>query len=139
MTKSTEDQAQFIEKRAKGLSFQAISEQLGVSKPVLLKWSKEFEAAIKEQRAMELQALIERYNASKMARVENFAKLLQALQAELDDRIDESRGFGLVPAEKLLAMTMALDKRLADEVEANTLQVGGIDFDNYKGTDVEPD
>jgi len=34
---------------------------------------------------------------------------------------------------------MALDKRLADEVEANTLQVGGIDFDNYKGTDVELD
>lgn len=125
--------------RAKGLSFQAISEQLGVSKPVLLKWSKEFEAAIKEQRAMELQALIERYNASKMARVENFAKLMQALQAELDARIDEDRGFYNVPAEKLLAMTMALDKRLADEVEANTLHVGGIDFGNYKGTDVEPD
>ena len=74
-----------------------------------------------------------------MARVENFAKLMQALQAELDARIDEDRGFYNVPAEKLLAMTMALDKRLADEVEANTLQVGGIDFDNYKGTDVEPD
>lgn len=139
MAINAEDQAAFIELRAKGLSFQAISERLGVSKPVLLKMAKEFEGKIKEQRAYELQALLESYTASKMARIKHFAKLLQAIQAELDSRIAEEYGFGLVPADKLLAMAMILDNRLGNEVTANTIEVGGIDFSNYKGVNVELD
>jgi hypothetical protein len=140
MTKTVEDQAQFIELRAKGLSFQSISERIGISKPVLFDWAKDFDAKIKEQRAWELQTLLEKYNASKMARLENFAKLLQAIQAELDARIDEDRGFYNVPTEKLLSMAVILDKRLGGEVDANTVEYGGLTFDDgFKGVDIELD
>jgi transcriptional regulator with XRE-family HTH domain len=139
MTKNTDEQARFIELRAKGMSYQAIAEQINISKPTLLGWAKDFDTQIKEQRAIELQALLERYNASKMARVEGFAKLLQAIQAELDERIEESRGFGLVPAEKLLSMAVILDQRLGGEVVANLVEYGGLKFDNYKGVELELD
>jgi transcriptional regulator with XRE-family HTH domain len=139
MTKNTDEQARFIELRAKGMSYQAIAEQINISKPTLLGWAKDFDTQIKEQRAIELQALLERYNASKMARVEGFAKLLQAIQADLDERIEESRGFGLVPAEKLLSMAVILDQRLGGEVVANLVEYGGLKFDNYKGVELELD
>jgi len=141
MTKSTDDQAQFIELRGKGLSFQAIAERIGVSKPVLLGWAKDLDNEIKQQRAYELQALLERYNASKMARLENFAKLLQAIQKEFDTRMAEKYGgFGLVAPEKLLAMMMMLDKRLGGEVVANVVEYGGLTFDDaFKGVDIELD
>lgn len=141
MTKSTEQQAQFVELRAKGLSFQAIAERLDISKPVLLGWAKDFDANIKEQRAIELQALLEQYSASKMARLENFAKLLQAIQKEFDGRMADKYGpFGLTQPEKLLAMMMVLDKRLGGEVDANTVAYGGLTFDDpLRGVDIELD
>lgn len=141
MTKSTEQQAQFIELRAKGLSFQSIAEKMDVSKPVLLGWAKDFDSNIKEQRAIELQALLEQYSASKMARLENFAKLLQAIQKEFDGRMAEEYGaFGLTQPEKLLAMMMILDKRLSGELDSNVVEYGGLTFDNtFKGVDIALD
>ena len=131
MTKPTSDQAAFIELRAQGLSYAAISEKINVSKPTLLGWANEFDYLIKEQRACELQALLDRYNVAKMARVDTFAKLLSAVQSEIDGVIKDKM-LGSIPVEKLLAMALSLDKRLQDEVANNTLQVGGMDLRDKK-------
>jgi len=48
---------QFIELRAKGLSYQKISRRLKVSKSTLANWSTELEGEIASLRAMELEAL----------------------------------------------------------------------------------
>jgi|LSQX01.1.fsa_nt_gb transcriptional regulator with XRE-family HTH domain len=126
MAKTLEEKTAFIDLRAKGLSYKAISERLGVSKSVLLNWAKDFERDIREQRAWELQALLERYKVAKMARLEGFAKTLEGVQEELARRID-SGGFSEIPADKLMAMALELDKRLSQEVAGNILEVGGVD------------
>lgn len=140
MTKPTSDQAAFIELRAQGLSYAAISEKINVSKPTLLGWANEFDYLIKEQRACELQALLDRYNVAKMARVDTFAKLMSAVQAEIDGLIKDKQLMS-IPADKILAMALTLDKRLQEEVTDNTLQVGGYDFNdkNFQGVKVELD
>lgn len=140
MTKPTADQAAFIELRAQGLSYAAISEKINVSKPTLLGWANEFDYLIKEQRACELQALLDRYKVAKMARVDTFAKLMSAIQAEIDGVIKDKQ-LSSIPAEKLLAMALTLDKRLQEEVTDNTLQVGGYDFKDkgLQGVQVELD
>lgn len=140
MTKPTSDQAAFIELRAQGLSYAAISEKINVSKPTLLGWANEFDELIKEQRACELQALLDRYNVAKMARVDTFAKLLSAVQGEIDGVIKDKQ-LSSIPADKLMAMALTLDKRLQEEVSNNALQVGGMDFGNkaLQGVQVELD
>ena len=140
MTKPTSDQAAFIELRAQGLSYAAISEKINVSKPTLLGWANEFDELIKEQRACELQALLDRYKVAKMARVNTFAKLMSAVQGEIDGVIKDKQ-LSSIPADKLMAMALTLDKRLQEEVSNNALQVGGMDFGNkaLQGVQVELD
>jgi orotate phosphoribosyltransferase-like protein len=140
MTKPTSDQAAFIELRAQGLSYVAISEKINVSKPTLLGWANEFNELIKEQRACELQALLDRYKVAKMARVDTFAKLMSAVQGEIDGVIKDKQ-LSSIPADKLMAMALTLDKRLQEEVSNNALQVGGMNFTDkaLQGVQVELD
>ena len=41
MSKTLDERQQFIELRAKGYSFQKISDELNISKPTLIEWSKD--------------------------------------------------------------------------------------------------
>ena len=42
MAKTTEEIEKFIELRAQGFSFDKIAEEIGTSKPTLLKWSSQY-------------------------------------------------------------------------------------------------
>ena len=44
-----ETRKRFVELRGQGLSFAAISQKMGVSKPTLIKWSKQYDSDIQEQ------------------------------------------------------------------------------------------
>jgi transcriptional regulator with XRE-family HTH domain len=44
---------EFLKLRAKGWSFNRIAKQLGVSKPTLLAWSRDFALEIRNQKALE--------------------------------------------------------------------------------------
>ncbi|MBW8015898.1 MAG: hypothetical protein FVQ82_06900 [Planctomycetes bacterium] len=54
-------QAQFIELRAAGQSYNKISVQLKVSKPTLIKWSRKFSNDIKNAKALEIESIREEY------------------------------------------------------------------------------
>jgi len=75
-----------------------------------------------------------------MARVDTFAKLMSAVQGEIDGVIKDKQ-LSSIPADKLMAMALTLDKRLQEEVSNNALQVGGMDFGNkaLQGVQVELD
>lgn len=84
--KDTQKKEQFIELRAKNWSYDRISKKLKVSKPVLIKWGKEFQIEINNLKAIELEALQEQYYINKAGRIESLGKQWQAILAEIKKR-----------------------------------------------------
>lgn len=84
--KDTKTKEQFIQLRAEGKSFQSISEEIGVSKPTLIEWSKDFAIQIANYKAIEMEALQERYFVQKRQRVVLFGEQIAKLKEELSKR-----------------------------------------------------
>ena len=87
----------FIELRARGLSFDKIDRELKVCKQTLVDWSKELEEEIGNLKAIELEALYEKYFLLKENRLQTFGELLARLKEELG-----KRNFSDIPTDKLL-------------------------------------
>ena len=84
--KDQKTKEKFIELRARGFSFDRIAKELRVSKQTLIVWSKELELEIANLKAIELEALQEKYYLLKQKRIELFGEKLKALKNELDKR-----------------------------------------------------
>ncbi len=107
----------FIELRAQGLSFAKIAEQLGVSKPTLIEWSRELEHEISNLKAIELETLHEKYYVQKAKRIELLGRQLEAVKGEL-----EKRDLKEMPTEKLLDFFIKFATVLKQEETAVTFQ-----------------
>ena len=81
-----ETQQKFIELRTRGRSFARIAEELQVSKRTLIEWSRKFQFEIQNQRAIELEALRERYLATREEQVRHLGERLREVEAELATR-----------------------------------------------------
>lgn len=102
--------SQFIELRAKGWSYVKISKKLKVSKATLSNWRAELEGEIASLKAMELEALYERYFLAKEGRIRLLGEQLKAIQAELKTRkLDE------VSTDKLLEIQLKVFQALKEE------------------------
>lgn len=101
----------FIERRAQGWSFDRIAGELNVSKQTLIDWSREFEIEISNLRAIELEALQEKYFLTKQKRLELFGIRLDAITKELD-----KRDFNNVSTEKLLEIFLKYNTALRTEL-----------------------
>lgn len=82
----TETQNRFILLRSQGLSFARIADELHVSKPTLIAWSRKFQFQIQNLRVIELEAVKEKWLASREAQVDALGQKLRAVEAELDKR-----------------------------------------------------
>jgi len=102
--------SQFIDLRAKGYSYQKIARRLKVSKSTLANWSTELEGEIASLRAMELEALYERYFLTKESRIKLLGEQLKAIQTEI-----KSRSLKDIPTEKLLDLQLKLYQALQEE------------------------
>lgn len=112
-----EQKALFIELRAKGWSYVRIARKLKVSKTTLSSWASELEGEIASLRAMELEALYERYYLAKESRIKLLGEQLKAIQEELKTRKLES-----VSTDKLLEMQLKVYQALqAEYVEVRPL------------------
>ena len=78
--------AQFVQLRARGLSYAKIASQLRVSKSTLSNWNQELEAQIVQAKAMELEALQEEYFLLKEGRIRLLGDQLKAIQEEIGNR-----------------------------------------------------
>jgi len=111
--KSNETKKRFIELRAKGISFNKISENLKVSKKTLIDWSRELEREITNLKAIEMEELQEMYYVQKQKRIELFGSQLEQIMKELDHR-----NFSDMSTEKLLELQLKyLDYLKREEVD----------------------
>jgi len=82
MDKKNAKQVEFITLRADGISFDKIANQLNISKPTAIQWSKLFEEDIKELQFITYLEIKEAYSWSKKKKYENLLKQI--------DKIDEA-------------------------------------------------
>ena len=112
-----EVKSQFIELRAKGWSYLKIARKLKVSKSTLASWGNELDGDIASLRAVEMEALHEKYFMTKEARIQLLGEQLKEIKAEL-----KRRGLEAVSTEKLLEMELKLYQALqAEYVETRPL------------------
>lgn len=118
-----EVKSQFIELRAKGWSYLKIARKLKVSKNTLASWGAELEGDIASLRAVEMEALHEKYFMTKEARIQLLGEQLKEIKAEL-----KRRGLEAVSTEKLLEMELKLYQALqAEYVETRPLTEAEIE------------
>ncbi|HOX59507.1 MAG TPA: hypothetical protein P5205_20690 [Candidatus Paceibacterota bacterium] len=76
----------FIELRSQGWTYQQLMAELHVSKPTLIGWSRKYQFQIQNLRAIELEALAEKWLASVSDRVSALGEQLRRVQTELAGR-----------------------------------------------------
>ena len=108
-----EQKEKFIELRAQGYSFDKIAKELGKAKQTLIDWSKELEDEIANLKALELDALYEKYYLHKETRLQTFGELLSKIKKEVD-----SRSLSDVSTEKLLELYLKYLSLAKEEVVA---------------------
>ena len=92
-----EDQQRFIELRAKNYSFDKIAQKMKKSKPTLIEWNKRLEVEIANQRAIEIEALLDQYLLTVEARFIRIGKILTRIEKEIE-KVDLTK----LPARELL-------------------------------------
>ena len=122
MVKSIEEQARFIELRGKGMSFQKIAEEMGVSKPTLIKWNGELLEQVKEAQYMEFENLVEQYGLFRKERFEVYCKALNTALKEFQERAEKG-DLKNVPTDKLLNILEQLEKRVEKDTSKELLSV----------------
>ena len=106
----TTKKEQFIEFRAKGWSFDKIAKKLKKSKPTLIAWSRELQEEIANFKALELEALYEKYFLLKQSRIKFFGDTLKKIKRELD-----TRNLKNIPTDKLLDVFIKYYSLLKEE------------------------
>jgi transcriptional regulator len=101
----------FIELRAKGYSFDKIAKELGKAKQTLIDWSKELQDEIANVKALELEALYEKYYLLKESKITNYGTILSKITTEL-----KSRDFSKVNTGQLLELYLLYFEKLSQEV-----------------------
>src|SRR5512133_3783467 len=81
-----ETQQHFVRLRAEGWSFARIADELHVSKPTLINWSRKFQFDIQNQRAIQVEALQEKWLSSRETRVNALGEQLRKVESELAKR-----------------------------------------------------
>ena len=102
--KDMDTKQQYIELRAKGLSYASIAKQIGVSRQPLFRWKDDFslEREVNELISIKRDVLQEQYRLFRNIRFEIMADILQKLKKEIS-----TRDFSKLPEDKLVAMAIA--------------------------------
>ena len=99
----TDKQQIFIEYRAKGISFERIAKELGVSKRTLIDWAKMFDTEIGKYADLEAEALLHKYHMAKLDQLKSYGEQLQKIRKELG-----RRNYSDVPTHKLVDMFLRI-------------------------------
>lgn len=110
--KDNETKEKFIELRAKGYSYDKIAKELSVSKPTLIDWSRDFENEIQNLKAIEVEALQEKYYLTKKAKIEFYGNKVKEIVKELEER--DLKG---VSTKDLLKLLLRYQEKLEKDYE----------------------
>ena len=103
--------ARFIFMRSQGWSFNRITLEIKVSKPTLIKWSRQHQFEIQNLRATETEGLAERIFGERYQRWEALAKQLKRLEDEI-----ETRDLEEIPASRLHGLAARLRAEINREI-----------------------
>ena len=103
--------ARFIFMRSQGWSFNRITLEIKVSKPTLIKWSRQHQFEIQNLRATETEGLAERIFGERHQRWEALAKQLKRLEDEI-----ETRDLEEIPASRLHGLAARLRAEINREI-----------------------
>ncbi len=115
--KTTDKKADFIELRAKGLSYSKIAEQLHISKSTCSSWEQELKAQIQERKEARLTELYTLYGMEKESRIERVGTAL----AEIDKAL-ATKDLSELPADTLLKLKLKYEQELKAEYSEPTGQ-----------------
>lgn len=115
--KTTDKKADFIELRAKGLSYAKVAEQLHISKSTCSSWEQELKAQIQERKEARLTELYTLYGMEKESRIERVGTVL----AEIDKAL-ATKDFSELPADTLLKLKLKYEQELKAEYSEPTGQ-----------------
>lgn len=107
----TEVKERFIELRAKGYSFDRIAKETGKAKQTLIDWSKDLQEEIANLKALELEALYEKYYLLKETRIQTFGEMLSKIKKEI-----EVRDLSDIPTDKLLDLLLKYSNQVKEEL-----------------------
>jgi len=99
----------FIELRASGRSYQHLAEELKVSKPTLINWSRKHQFEIQNLKAIEMEAIREKWLASVNDQVNALGEQLRRIEAELAKRDPAD-----LTTAQLFALARALRRQIAE-------------------------
>jgi len=103
-------QKEFIRLKAKGMPYEKIAEDIGVSKRTLINWGKKLHYEIENAHALELEALQDEFYLLKERRIKLFGEKLKAISEQI-----ETRGLEEVPTEKLFELFFKMYRLLEKE------------------------
>ncbi len=109
----TETIARFIFLRSQGWSFNRITTELGVSKPTLIKWSRQHQFEIQNLRATETEALADRIFGERQQRSQSLAQQLKQIEDEIAKRDLEE-----IPASRLHGIAARLRAEISREIDS---------------------
>ncbi len=119
MKKTTDNLERFFELRSQGISFEKIAAALDVSKPTLIQWARENQAELQNRKALALDDTLEKYKATRTARLRLFGERLAKLEEEAD-----KRDLKEIPASKLFELMALYAKHLREEAAEAPVFVG---------------
>lgn len=115
--KTTDKKVDFIELRAKGLSYAKVAEQLHISKSTCSSWEQELKAQIQERKEARLTELYTLYGMEKESRIERVGTAL----AEIDKAL-ATKDLSELPADTLLKLKLKYEQELKAEYSEPTGQ-----------------
>ncbi len=101
----------FILLRSQGWSFNQIAAELNISKPTLIKWSRQHQFEISNLRATETEAMAERIFGARQQRWEKLAAQLRKVEEEIERRDLEE-----IPASRLHGIAARLRAEIRSTV-----------------------
>jgi intein-encoded DNA endonuclease-like protein len=133
--KDVETKAKFIELRAQGLAYDAISKQIKVSKPTLLSWAAEMEGELQKAKVLEFEALLQQYKLSREERVRALCEELKRIGEEI-----AKRDFTDVRSDKLVEIYLTLQSKIVEEAGqvscsfgfSEPLELNSLSFDTTR-------
>jgi len=108
--KGAHTRQKFLELRAQGKSFRAIEIEIGTSRGTLAKWEQEFREELTNLKAIERDAMREKYLLTNQAQLELLGTQFTRLKEEL-----EKRDLSDIPTPKLFELVLKYSTRLTED------------------------
>jgi benzoyl-CoA reductase/2-hydroxyglutaryl-CoA dehydratase subunit BcrC/BadD/HgdB len=113
MAISNKEKISFIEMRAQGKSLRSIASDLGIAYNTCLSLSRENVVEVSNQKASNIEMMMEAFNLQRVARLKSLAKQIEKVQKELD-----LRDLSEVSTEKLYTILGKLNSQLEEKLSA---------------------